>query len=285
LEGKICLVTGANSGIGRAAALALAKRGVVVAMVGRHAGRLEAARDAVVAESGGAADCWVADLSSQREVRALAHDVAARYGRLDVLVNNAGVMLQRRRVTADGLEMTFAVNHLAGFLLTNLLLDALQAAAPARVVNVASNAAEHGVIDFDDLQGERGYTRRRAYNQSKLANVLFTCELARRLEGTGVTANCVHPGHVWTNLGGMGRKVMLNLRRLLTPRKFAALDVRTPAEGADAVVYLAASPDVAGISGKYWVGRQPAQGPCDVDAARRLWAVSEILTGLDAGGE
>jgi NAD(P)-dependent dehydrogenase (short-subunit alcohol dehydrogenase family) len=267
--------------------LALAKRGAVVAMAGRHAGRLEVARDAIVAESGGTADCWVADLSLQREVRALARDVAARYGRLHVLVNNAGVMLQRRAVTTDGLEMTFAVNHLAGFLLTNLLLDALQAAAPACVVNVASNAADHGVIDFDDLQGERLYARRRAYNQSKLANVLFTCELARRLEGTGVTANCVHPGHVWTNLGGFGRKALLNLRRLLTSRKFAALKMRTPAEGADTVVYLATSPEVEGVSGKYWVDRQPAQLPPsshNEEVARRLWAVSEVLTELDVGG-
>ena len=192
---KVCLITGATSGIGKATAMGLANMGASVVMVGRDRGRGEAALAEIKEKSANASvDLLLADLSSQEEVRRLADEFKEAYPRLDVLINNAGVFRSERITTADGLEMTFAVNHLAYFLLTNLLLDVLKASAPSRIVNVSSGDHRNGTIDFDDLQGEKGYKGAKAYSQSKLANVLFTYELARRLEGTGVSANCLHPG-------------------------------------------------------------------------------------------
>src|SRR5918993_383875 len=198
---KICLITGATSGIGRATAMGLANMGAGVVMVGRDRGRGEAAMADIKEKSANTSvDLMLADVSSQEEIRRLADEFKEAYPRLDVLINNAGVFRSERITTADRLETTFAVNHLAYFLLTNLLLDRLKAGAPSRIVNVASADHSNAAIDFDDLQGEKGYRGAKAYSQSKLANVLFTYELARRLQGTGVTANCLHPGVIATKL-------------------------------------------------------------------------------------
>ncbi len=288
MTGKVCLVTGANSGIGRHTAQALALSGATVVMVCRSQPRGEAARAQIaaqVAAAGGSGQVvlLVADMGSQRAIRQLAQTFRAQYDRLDVLVNNAGATYMSRIETEDGLEANFAVNHLGYFLLTNLLLTRLIESAPARIVNVASSAHWEGTINFDDLQSTRGYDRGVAYAQSKLANILFTYELARRLEGSGVTANCVHPGVVDTNFGGLPRRLRMLARRLLTPGRYREMNVRTPTEGADTVIYLAASPEVAGVSGAYFVDRQ-AQPSSDESQdpaiARRLWEVSAALTGL-----
>ena len=192
---KVCLITGATSGIGKATAMGLANMGASVVMVGRDRGRGEAALTEIKEKSTNASvDLMLADLSSQQEIRRLADEFKEAYPRLDVLINNAGLFRSKRITTADGLEMTFAVNHLAYFLLTKLLLDVLKASASSRIVNVSSGDHSNGTIDFDDLQGEKGYKGPKAYSQSKLATVLFTYELARRLEGTGISANCLHPG-------------------------------------------------------------------------------------------
>ena len=201
MAGRTVLVTGGTSGIGRATALGLAAMGAQLAITGRDRGRTEDAAREIRAAGGGQVDVFVADLSAQSQVRRLAGEVLQRLPRIDVLVNNAGGFWNTRHVTADGLEHTFALNHLAPFLLTSLLLGRLKRTTPARVVTVSSNVQAHGRIDFDDLQAERSYSGARAYNQSKLANVLFTYELARRLEGTAVTANALHPGLVRTSFG------------------------------------------------------------------------------------
>ena len=221
-----------------ATAAGLAGLGARVGIVGRDAARTEAAAEQLRGE-GGQVDVFVADVSAQREVRRLADEVLAAYPRLDVLVNNVGGYWATRHTTVDGLEHTFAVNHLAPFLLTNLLLDRLRASAPARVVTVSSGAQAMGSIDFDDLQGERDYSGQRAYNQSKLANVMFTYELARRLQGSGVTANALHPGVVRTNFG---REDSRGWMRLMLPviRPF----MKSPERGAATSVYLASSPEV-----------------------------------------
>ena len=202
MSGKTVLITGGTGGIGRAAAIGLSSMGARVGITGRDRARAEAAAAAIARESGNPAiDIFVADMSSQADVRRLAGEVLATYPRLDVLLNNVGGFWAHRHVTADGLEHTFALNHLAPFLLTSLLLDRLIASAPARIVTVSSGAQSLGKIDFDDLMGERKYSGQQAYNQSKLANVMFTYELARRLEGTGVTANALHPGVTNTAFG------------------------------------------------------------------------------------
>src|SRR5215203_1440131 len=202
MDGKVCLITGATSGIGKATAMGLANMGASVVMVGRDRSRGEAALAEIKEGSANASvDLLLADLSSQEDIRRLADEFEEAHPRLDVLINNAGVIRSKRVATADGIEMTFAVNHLAHFLLTNLLLDLLKATAPSRIVNVSSGEQRNGTIDFDDLQAEKGYKTAKAYGQSKLANVLFTYELARRLEGSGVSANRLHPGVVGTNLG------------------------------------------------------------------------------------
>ena len=278
LRRKVCLVTGATSGVGLATARALAGMGATTLLVARDAGRGERTRREIAAATGSQdVDVMLADLSSRAQVHRLAEQVHDRTDRLHVLVNNAGLTMRRRRVTEDGLEWVLAVNHLAPFLLTNLLLDLLRAGAPSRVVTVTSSAQSVGRIDFDDLQGERRYRGQRAYNQSKLANVMFTYELARRLEGTGVTATCVHPGVVRTNFGVDGPLPV----RLLIPlgRRF----MRSPEQGADTVVWLASSPDVEGVSGRYFTRRRAiasSRRSYDQDGARRLWEISRRLTGL-----
>jgi NAD(P)-dependent dehydrogenase (short-subunit alcohol dehydrogenase family) len=275
MHGRICLVTGANSGIGKAAAAALARMGAHLLMVCRDRGRGEQAQAEIAGESPDAeVELFVADLGSQQSVRDLSDDLHRRFDHLNVLVNNAGAYLNTRLVSLDGLEETFAVNHLGAFLLTNLLLDLLGAGAPSRIVNVSSGAHLRAHINFDDLQSERRYNAWKAYGQSKLANVLFTYELARRLEGTGVTVNAVHPGVVRTNFGSSGGFVRFGTR-------IAGPFLLTPEKGADTVVWLASSPEVDGVSGKYFLRRKPSRTSAearDRTVQDRLWQVSADLT-------
>jgi len=280
MDGKVCLITGATSGIGKATAMELASMGASVVMVGRDRGRGEAAMAEIKEESSNASvDLMLADLSSQEEIRRLADEFKEAYQRLDVLINNAGVFRSKRITTADGMETTFAVNHLAYFLLTKLLLDVLEASAPSRIVNVSSGDHGNGTIDLDDLQGEKGYKGAKAYSQSKLATVLFTCELARRLDGTGVSANCLHPGVVGTNFGSGVSGAFGVMVRALRPFMLS------PAKGAETSIYLASSPEVEGLSGRYFVKKTEARSSDashDERLARRLWEASAELTKLPA---
>jgi NAD(P)-dependent dehydrogenase (short-subunit alcohol dehydrogenase family) len=281
MDGKVCLITGATSGIGKATAMELASMGASVVMVGRDRARGEAALAEVKEGSANASvDLLLADLSSQEDIRRLAGEFKEAHPRLDVLINNAGVIRSKRVASADGIEMTFAINHLAHFLLTNLLLDLLKATAPSRIVNVSSGEQRNGTIDFDDLQGEKGYKTAKAYGQSKLANVLFTYELARRLEGTGVSANCLHPGAgVRTNLGSGVSGVFGFTVRALTPF------MKSPEKGAETSIYLASSAEVEGLSGGYFVKKAEARSSDmshDERIARRLWEASAELTNLPA---
>ena len=280
MTAKICLITGANRGIGKATALALARMGARVVMVCRNPSLGEAARDEIIAASGSeAVDLLIADLASQAAVRGLARAFAERYDALHVLVNNAGVILKDRSVTPDGLETTFAVNHLAPFLLTDLLLDLLKAGAPSRIVNVSSIAHRWANIDFDDLGGEKQYSMGRAYYQSKLANVLFTYELARQLDGMEVTTNALEPGIVATDIF----RERTGFRRLLTALYHPFM--LSSEQGAETVIYLAASPEVEGVTGRYFKKKadvKSSKRSCDSALARRLWEVSAELTGLDS---
>jgi NAD(P)-dependent dehydrogenase (short-subunit alcohol dehydrogenase family) len=282
IAGRTVLVTGGTAGIGRATALGLATMGAHLAIVGRDRGRTEAAAGEIRAAAGGQVDALVADLSSQSQVRRLADEVLQRLARIDVLVNNAGGYWHTRQVTVDGLERTFAVNHLAPFLLTNLLLDRLKHSAPARVVTVSSHAHAEGRIDFDDLQGERSYSGARAYNQSKLANVLFTYELARKLQPNPVTANALHPGVVNTSFGA---EDPAGVQRLLVP--FMRPFMKTPTQGAATSIHLASAPDLQQVTGRYFVNSKPkrsSQRSYDQATAARLWQVSADLVGLIAAG-
>lgn len=271
------MVTGGTSGLGRATALGLAAAGADVLLVGRDRERGDSALAEARAAGGGPRSARLLyDLSSQSQVRELAGELHERFARLDVLVNNAGVDVGRREVTPDGVELTFAVNHLAPFLLTGLMLDRLKAAGAARVITISSGAHYQGKIDFDDLQGERRFSGQRAYNQSKLANVLFTVELARRLHGQEVTANCVDPG--WVKGTNLGRTASLGLQ-LMALAMWPAMV--TPKKGADTVIWAATAPDLSGQSGKYFKkrrARQPSRGGRDPVLARRLWEESERLT-------
>ena len=278
LAGRTVLVTGGTGGIGRATALSLATMGAHLAITGRDRERSEDAAREIRAAGAGRVDVFVADMSSQAEVRRLADEVLQGLPRIDVLVNNVGGYWNTRHVTADGLERTFALNHLAPFLLTSLLLDRLKESAPARVVTVSSGAQAMGRIDFDDLQGERSYSGARAYSQSKLANVLFTYELARRLPASAVTANALHPGVVRTSFGADDPA---GVQRLLVPlvRPF----MKTPAQGAATSIHLASSPDVEGVTGRYFANSKPRRSSkrsYDEAAAARLWQVSADLVGL-----
>ena len=279
MSGAVCVVTGATSGIGKATAAALAGRGAHVVLVSRDRRRGEAAAAELTAAAGRAPRLEVADLAAMGQVRALADRLGA-LERIDVLINNAGLMAGQRRVTADGFDEVFAVNHLAPFLLTNLLLGQLAAAGPARVITVTSDAHTAARLDLDDLQLERGWQSWRAYANSKLANILFTRELARRLGHSTVTANCAHPGVVRTRFG---REARLPMRAAVT---LARPFMLSPGRGARTIVYLATSPQVAGATGGYYVKsqrREPSPSARDAAAARRLWQLSEELTGLTPG--
>src|SRR6184192_392464 len=253
MAGKVVLITGGTGGIGKATAIGLATLGARVGITGRDLARAEQAAADIRAASGNpAVDAFAADLSSQAEVHRLATAVLNAYPRLDVLVNNVGGFWAHRRVTADGLEHTFALNHLAAFLLTNLLLDRLKASAPARIVTVSSDAHTAGHIDFDDLQAEQKYAGQRAYNASKLANVMFTYELARRLRGGGVAATVLHPGVVRTAFGAEDQSALFTLMLPLM-RPF----MKTTAQGAATSIYLASSPQVEGVTGRYFSNSKP----------------------------
>jgi NAD(P)-dependent dehydrogenase (short-subunit alcohol dehydrogenase family) len=280
LSGKVCLVTGATSGIGSVAAEALARQGATVCVVGRSREKCEATVDRIRRETGNrSVEFLIADLSVQAEIRRLADEFRKNYGRLDVLVNNAGGMFLDRRESDDGIEMTFALNHLAYFLLTDLLLDLLKASVPARVVSVSSDAHRWPRrIDLDDYQGRKRFGGLRAYGQSKLANVLFTAELARRLAGTGVTANALHPGFVATGFfAGRGMAGMTGRLMGTSARLFAI----GPEEGAKTTIFLASAPELERVLGEYFYrckSIRPSAAARDAAAARKLWELSESLT-------
>lgn len=277
LSEQVHLVTGANTGIGKETARGLAATGATVIFLCRSEERARAAMDEIAADTGNDdLHLVLCDLSRQAEIRAAAEEITERFDRLDVLVNNAGVYLTDFVLTVDQLEKTWAVNHLGYFLLTHLLLDLLKASAPARIVNVASDAHRDASINFDNLNGEQGYNWYNAYGQSKLANILFTRELARRLDGTGVTANALHPGVVASEIWNRNSDWVSWLVRLFTPF------FRTPEKGAETAVYLARSPEVAGITGRYFKDcreKQPAKAAQDAAVAQRLWEVSAAQVG------
>ncbi len=281
MKGKVILITGATNGIGKATATELARLGATVVITARDLAKGHATLEEIRSKTGNSKlDLLLADLSSQAEVRRLAAEFKTKYSRLDVLINNAGGYFDTRTTTIDGLEYTFAFNHLAYFLLTNLLLDVLKGSAPSRIVNVSSDAQAGAKLNFDDLQGEKRYSFA-AYGQSKLANVMFTYELARRLEGTGVSANVLHPGLVSTGFGSNSKSVlmrgMMGLIGLFKPFMLP------PERGAQTSVYLASSPEVEGVSGKYFDKKQAKpSNPVSYDQAaqKRLWDISAELTKL-----
>ena len=280
LNGKICLITGATAGIGEVTARRLAGMGAAVTIVGRSSERAAATVARIKAATGATVEILIADLSSQADIHRLANEFLARYNRLDVLVNNAGAVFNRRLESVDGIEMTWALNHMSYFLLTNLLLGALRAAAPSRIINVASDAHSGEQINFDDPQFKANYNGWRAYGQSKLANILFTVELARRLDGTGVTANALHPGFVASNFGKNNGGLFGILIGLA--QRVAAI---SPEAGAETTVYLASTPEVAGVSGQYFDkcrAVEPSAAGQDRAAAARLWEISEALAEVAA---
>jgi NAD(P)-dependent dehydrogenase (short-subunit alcohol dehydrogenase family) len=281
MSGKTVVVTGGNSGIGLETAAALSAAGARTLITARDASKGSAAVERIRTRSGNPdVDLVVFDLASLASVREGAAQILKQCPRIDVLINNAGLMQSVRTVTADGFETTFAVNHLGPFLLTELLLERLKESAPARIVNVASDAhasARHG-LDFDDLQSTQGYRGMQVYGRTKLSNIYFTTELAERLAGTGVTVNCLHPGTVATGFArdGDSNGVIAFGIRLVAPLMLTA------EKGARTSIYLASSPEVEGVTGKYFVKckpRRPSQAAQDRDAARRLWEVSEELVG------
>jgi NAD(P)-dependent dehydrogenase (short-subunit alcohol dehydrogenase family) len=278
MESKTCLVTGASRGIGFYTARGLAEKGAHVIIVGHDEGRgHEAAQQIGEEVQGGTSEFVLADLSTLAGMHHLADVVQQQHERLDVLVNNVGGFFLTRQETVDGFEMTFALDHLSYFVVTNLLLDLLRRSAPARIVDVASESHRGARIYFQDLQLERRYTGMRAYGQAKLGNLLFTYELARRLEGSGVTANALHPGFVDTNIGAQNPIV----RPVLGVVHW--ISAKSPEEGAQTSIYLASSPEVRGLSGKYYANEEPIESSSasyDEEAAERLWRVSEELSEL-----
>lgn len=278
MGGKVVLITGGTSGIGKAAATALAGMGATVVITGRNEERGKRALQEIREESGNdGVELILADLTVQDEVRRLAEELRERHNQLEVLVNNAGLVLSERTETPDGIETQLAINHLAPFLLTNLLLDLLKESAPSRIVTVSSDAHRWAKIDLDDLQSRKRYRGMQVYGKTKLANIMFTYELAERLEGTGVTANCMHPGGVNTNFGDNQGGPMSLLFRLFKPF------MRSPEQGADTLIYLASSPEVEGMTGKYLADRKvkaASDAAYDETTRKRLWEASEELTGL-----
>jgi NAD(P)-dependent dehydrogenase (short-subunit alcohol dehydrogenase family) len=284
LEGKTAIVTGASTGIGTETAIGIAQAGAHVIMTARDERKGEAALAYARARSGkGSVELMMCDFAWLESIRRFADDFKTKHNQLNVLVNNAGAINADRQETADGFEMTFGVNHLGYFLLTNLLLDLLKKSAPARVINVASRAHQRAELDFDDLQAEQKYSAMTVYSRSKLANILFTYELARRLEGTGVTANALHPGVVRSGFGknndGWAKGVFVAFQAVGRPF------LKDNAAGAKTSIYLATSPDVEGVTGKYFSeSKETASNAAshDVDAQKRLWEISERLCGLNA---
>ena len=279
MVGKVCLVTGATSGIGKVTAAALATQGAEVIITGRNRQKTETTVRQIKTETGNEAIQYLlADFSDLEQVRDLASTFNERSSRLDVLVNNAGSFFNTRQSTSYGVEMTFLVNHLAPFLLTNLLLEIIQDCAPARIINVSSDAHKYGTLNFDDLGFKRGYAGMKAYARSKLANVLFTYEAVRRLGESGVTVNVLHPGHVATDIWRTNFSIIgPALKRIM------GLFALTPEQGADNSIYLASSPEVEGVTGKYFVMREPAESSpvsYDQEIARKLWEISENLTSI-----
>ena len=278
MGGKVVLITGGTSGIGKAAATALAGMGATVVITGRNEERGKRALQEIREESGNdGVELILADLTVQDEVRRLAEELRERHNQLEVLVNNAGLVLSERTETPDGIETQLAINHLAPFLLTNLLLDLLKESAPSRIVAVSSDAHRWAKIDLDDLQSRKRYRGMQVYGKTKLANIMFIYELAERLEGTGVIANCMHPGGVNTNFGNNQGGPMNLLFRLFKPF------MRSPEQGADTLIYLASSPEVEGMTGKYLADRKvkaASDAAYDETTRKRLWEASEELTGL-----
>ena len=277
MEDKICIITGANSGIGKATALGLAKMNAVVVMLCRSKDTGEIAQKEIISESGNKkVDLLLCDLSSHEQIRKFVSEFKQKYQNLHVLINNAGVMASKRKLSVDGFEMNFAVNHLAPFLLTNLLLDVLKKSTPSRIVNVSSGAHRMAKIDFDDLQSENKKHRlMRVYGVSKLAFMLFSYELSRILDGTGVTVNTLHPGVVNTNLGRDMSKF---------GRGFGKLFFKNPEKGAETSIYLASSPEVEGITGKYYIKKEQKESSKESyneEYAKRLWEISATLTKLE----
>ena len=284
VRGKRVVITGATNGIGRAACEALAAKGAELAIVARDEDRAADTVQRIEKSGGENVDVLIADLFSQRSVRDLAAEILDRYRSIDVLVNNAGAMFDSRELTEDGLERTWALNHLAPFLLTTLLLDRLKQSSPSRVITTSSDAHKGKHIPFDDVNAERSYGARGfdRYGETKLANILFTAELARRLENTGVTANCFHPGLVAT--GFNRNNGLLMSVAMLAAKPFS----RSPEKGADTLVWLADAPEVSDESGGYYVDRKrarPSRAATDMDAARRLWELSEEQTGVAAAAD
>ncbi len=283
MQDRICVVTGATSGMGKATAATLAQMGATVILVARSQSKGEAVRNEICMQSGNMnVEVMFADLSSQQSIREFAHSFQQKYQRLHVLVNNAGGIFFQRETTADGLEMTFAVNHLNYFLLTNLLLDVLKASVPARIINISSSVERIGNINFDDLQGEKRYVSIVAYAQAKLATMLFTYEQARRLEGTGVTVNAITPGPVATNFGKNGDHFM----NILLPFFFRF--ATSAEEGAKTAIHLTSSPTVEGVTGKVYYNSKEIQSSrksYNVALQKKLWRVSEELTKIPVSVE
>jgi NAD(P)-dependent dehydrogenase (short-subunit alcohol dehydrogenase family) len=279
MTGKTCLVTGATSGIGRAAANALAQQGATVVLLSRNAAKCEEVAAGMRSATGNQHIGFIAaDLSSLAAVRTAAGEFRNRYTRLDVLLNNAGVSPSRRRESVDGFEYTFALNHLGHFLLTRLLLDLLIASAPSRIVSVSSSIYKQARIDFDDLQLWRRFSAMRAYANSKLAGILFTLELARRMAGKGVTVNAMAPGLVKTNIGQEEGWLYAFSKRMAD-----FFGGKTPEQGADTLVWLATAPEVAGLTGQYFEKRKAlplSRDAADPELATRMWRVSEELCGV-----
>jgi retinol dehydrogenase-14 len=280
LKDKVTLVTGANSGLGKATALGLAKLGATVVMVCRNKERGEAVQKEIITVSGNSAvDLLLADLSSQKDVHQLARDFKAKYQRLDVLVNNAGGVFMSRSLSVDGIEYSLAFNHLAPFLLTNLLLDVVKASTPARIVNVTTRLFANSAVHFDDMQFEkRRYSGFQAYTETKLCNILFTYDLARKMQGTDVTVNCVHPGIFKSNFGTQGMPAFMNILNALSRPFMASVE-----QAAERVLYVATATELADVSGKYFAGTRELVSPkqsYDELAQKHLWQISADLTKL-----
>ncbi|MCU0496006.1 MAG: SDR family oxidoreductase [Anaerolineae bacterium] len=285
MKGKVCLITGATNGIGLETARALAKQGVKVVMVGRNATKTTQIAEELCQSTGGTVETLIGDLSLIAQTRQVAEAFKARYDRLDILINNAGAIYTSRQVTAEGHELTFALNHLSYFVLTNLVLEVILDSAPARIINVSSMAHMGGKILFDDLNATQGYNGFGVYGNSKLMNVLFTYELARRLANKGVTVNALHPGIVQTGFNRNNGSLMQALTGFFTGLGRLFNVVLTPEQGAQTTLHLATSPQVAQVTGKYFsASKETPSSPLsyDTEIQRRLWEVSEQLTDIRA---